>query len=596
MPVRSKRLLIASAAIAVALPAIAQNATAPQPVPNTATPQQPQPASPSTSATGNAPAPVIPRAAQGPTEGGTAIVDAEDLEIPTYTPPVEYPDFARRDPAIVGYIDPATIGLGANPWGDANGVFLAGLMRRMDVPLASRWGHIALRNALYARAPAPRMIDPVNWVAQRALLLVRMGEADAARMLVSGVDTDRFTLGMVQVAVQSALANADPAGLCPLESGIREVEPNILPLVQAMCSALAGEPEQASAQIDAARRRGKLSGIDLVLAQKVVGAGTNTGRAVTVEWEPVERLNAWRFGLATATGMTFPERLIKAAPANLRAWQARAPMIAPADRLASAKIATGLGVFSGQALMDLYALIYDATGEDDLPQTDAWQVRLAFVGKDQAAKLAAMQKLWGEPKDPLLRVAAWALLAPAAARIAPDPDLQAQAPDLIASMLAAGLDKDAGRWADAVRQMDDEPGDRAWAMLALGAPDAARVDVSPGRINAFIGRDKSPDRKRSALLVAGLAGLGRLDIEAANRFNSRYDLGLDRQSSWTKAIDDAAAKGQSGSVTILAGTGLQTADIARLPASQMLHIAAALHRTGQDFIARMIAAEALART
>ena len=585
----SKRLLIASAAIAVALPVMAQNAIAPQPATNAAAPK------PTPSPAGNAaaaPAPIV----QGPSETGTGVVDAGEIELPAFTPPVEYPDQARRDPAIVGYLDPATIGLGNDPWGDANGVFLAGLMRRMDMPLASRWGHIALRNALYARVAAPGSVDPVNWVAERALLLVRMGEADAARMLASGVDTDRFTPGMTQVAVQSALANADPAGLCPLESGIREVEPNILPLVQAMCSALAGEPEQASAQIDAARRRGKLSGIDLVLAQKVVGAGTNTGRAVTVEWEPVERLNAWRFGLATATGMTFPERLIASAPANLRAWQARAPMIAPADRLASAKIATGLGVFSGQALMDLYALVYDATGEDDLPQTDAWQVRMAFVGKDQDAKLAAMQKLWSATRDPFQKLAAWALLAPAAARIAPDADLQAQAPDLIASMLAAGLDKDAGRWADAVRQMDDEPGDRAWAMLALGAPNAEQVDVSTGRVNAFIGRDKSVGKKRSALLVAGLLGLGRIDVDTANRMNGRYHLGLDHQSSWTKAIDDAAGKREPGSVMVLAGTGLQASDVAKLPSSHMLHIVSALRRTGQDFTARMIAAEALART
>jgi hypothetical protein len=589
--VRSNRLLIASAAaIAVALPALAQNAVAP----NTAAPQpQPQPAAP---APGNEPAATPDRAVTGPSDSQTGIVDAGELELPEYTPPVEYPDFARRDPTTVGYLDPSAIGLGADPWLGTNGAFLTGLIRRMDAPLASRWGHIALRNALYARAAAPKLVDPVNWVAERALLLVRMGEADAARMLVSGVDTDRFTPGMYQVAVQTALANADPAGLCPLESGIREVETNILPLVEAMCSAMAGEPEAAAAQIDAARRRGKLSGIDLALAQKVVGAGANTGRAVTIEWEPVERLNAWRFGLATATGMTFPDRLINSAPANLHAWQARAPMIAPADKLASAKIAAGLGVFSSQAMIDLYSLIYDATGTDDLPQTDAWQLRQAFVGKDQQARLAAMQRLWRTSKDPLQRVAAWAMLSTAAARIEPDADLQAQAPDLIASMLAAGLDRDAARWADAVRQMDDEQGDRAWAMLALSAPDPDRVDVSLGRVNAFIGRDKSPDRQRSALLVAGLAGLGRIDIDAANRFNGRYHLRLDRQSSWTRAIDDAAAKHQAGTVAVLAGTGLQASDIGQLPPSHMLHIASAFRRTGQDFMARMIAAEALART
>ena len=143
--------------------------------------------------------------------------------------------------------------------------------------------------------------------------------------------------------------------------------------------------------------------------------------------------------------------------------------------------------------------------------------------------------------------------------------------------------------------MDDEPGDRAWAMLALGAPKGTSIDVSTGRINAFIGHDKSPGRKRSALLVAGLAGLGRIDLDTADRFNSRYHLGLDRQSSWTKAIDDAAGRRQAGTVAVLAGTGLQTSDIRRLPSSHMLHIISAFRRTGQDFAARMIAAEALAR-
>ena len=53
--------------------------------------------------------------------------------------------------------------------------------------------------------------------------------------------------------------------------------------------------------------------------------------------------------------------------------------------------------------------------------------------------------------------------------------------------------------------------DRAWAMLALGAPDGTGVDLGVGRINAFIDRDDSEGKKRSALLVAGLAGLGRID-------------------------------------------------------------------------------------
>ncbi len=47
---------------------------------------------------------------------------------------------------------------------------------------------------------------------------------------------------------------------------------------------------------------------------------------------------------------------------------------------------------------------------------------------------------------------------------------------------------------------------------------------------------------------------------------------------------------------VLAGTGMQTDDVAKLPSAHMLHIISGFRRTGQDFMARMIAAEALART
>ena len=133
-------------------------------------------------------------------------------------------------------------------------------------------------------------------------------------------------------------------------------------------------------------------------------------------------------------------------------------------------------------------------------------------------------------------------------------------------------------------------------MLALGAPDSANVDVSAGRVNAFIGRDKSKDRERSALLVAGLAALGRLDAGTASRLNARYDLNIGRGSPWAQMIDAAARRHQGGSVLVLAGTGLQAADFNSVPSAHQFHIVMALRNSGQEFLARMIAAEALART
>lgn len=580
---RARRLLPAAAALAVTIPALAQD-------------RQPPVASNTVST-----APAATSQAQGvrvvtpppASETQSVTIDGEFVLPP---PPVELPGHARRNPRVSGRLDSVDLGLGPAPWGGASGAFLSTLMRRLETPIASRWAHIALRNAVLARVAAPRHVHPADWAAERAWLLLRLGEADGARMVVAGMDVDRFSPKMFQVAVQSALANADPSGLCPLQDGIADHEEEIEPLVEAMCDALSGEPEAAAAQIEAVRRRGRLSVIDVALAEKVVGATANTGRAATIEWEPVDELNSWRFGLATATGMTFPERLIEDAPPRVRAWQAQAPLIAPEDRLESARIATGLGVFSSQALIDLHSLIYDSTGPDELPETDAWQLRLAFVGEDLETRLAAMRRLWQAPGGPLQQYASRALLGRAAARVDPDPELQEDAVELIASMLAAGYDRDAARWARTVSQMDDAYSDAAWAMLALGAPENSGIDLSLGRINSFIGRDDSPNRKRSALLVAGLAGLGRIDASAAGRLSARFGLRLDHRSRWTRVIDRAASRDQPATVLLLAATGMQTESFAGVPPAHLFHALAALKNTGQDFTARMIAAEALART
>jgi hypothetical protein len=594
---RIKPALIASAALAIALPAIAQQVAQSQPTPTPAnqypnggigaTQPQPQPSTAPSTATDDV---------SGGGADETAVEEVAPANLQSQQPvqpPIEYPGWARRDPWVVGKLDPATEGLSANPWGGASGAFLTTLMRRMNTPIASRWAHIALRDGLLTKARAPRDVNPIDWVAERSWLLLRMGEADAARMLVDGVDTDRFTPKMVQVGMQTALANADAAALCPLQPGLRKYEARTRQLVQAMCAALAGDQDSASAQIDAARRFGRIGGIDLALAQKVIGAA-GSGRAATIDWGPVDSLTAWRFGLSTATGMVPPDKLVKAASPQLRAFEARAPLLSPQQRLDSALIAAGLGVFSSQTLVDLYSSIYETTDPSDLPTTDAWQLREAFVGKDQAARLAAIRHLLDIGKSGYQKEAARALVARASTLVEPDQKLGKDAPNLISAMLAGGYDRAAARWIPAVAGMDDADGDRSWAMLALSAPDAAGVGT--GRIGGFIRRDNSRDKIRSALLVAGLAGLGRISAADANSLNRRYGLGLGFTSSWTRMIDAAAGRGQGGTVLVLTGTGLQTPNWEKVPPAHLYHALAALKRTGQDFTARMIAAEALSRT
>lgn len=583
MPI--KPFLIAGAALALALPAVAQQLAQAQPIP-----------APATTTTQDDPDAITseptPRgSATGSDE--SAVEEVEGLKLPPPQPQSEYPGWARRDARTVGQLDPQRLGLGDNPWGSASGAYLSSLMRQMNPPLASRWLHIALRDALLAKAPAPAAVNPVDWVAERSWLLLRMGEADAARMLVAGVDVDRFTPKMTQVGVQSALANGDAAALCPLEDGISKYDPNIKVFVQAMCAALAGEPEIASAQIDDARRHGRIGGIDLALAQKVVGAA-GSAHAAVIDWGPVDSLTAWRFGLATATGASPPDRLLNDSSTQLRAFQARSPLLTPQQRLPSALVATGLGVFSSQSLLDLYSAIYDSTDPDELSTTDAWQVRQAFVGKDADTRMTAIRRLLAIGKDGLQKEAARALAARAATLVTPDPKLAKDAPELISAMLAGGYDEAAARWSNAVARMDDADADRCWAMLALAAPDVASVGSS--RLTAFIRRDKSAGLQRSALLVAGLAGLGRIETNTANSLNQRYGLGLGHQSTWVRMIDAAAGRDQAGTVLVMAGTGFQTPRFEQVPAVHMYHAITALKRTGQDFTARMIAAEALSRT
>ena len=594
----SKLLLTAVAVVAVfAIPALAQNK--PESIlppgfgdPAPATAQSPTPSpKPSPEAQPAESGAVVETGLSGLTAS-----EAADAMVVEVAPPIELPSTARRDPTMVGPLPAVQTGFGDNPWGRSSGKFLSVLMRRTDTPLASRWGHILLRNALLTNARAPGDVNPADWVAERAWLLVRMGEADGARLLVSGIDVEDFTPKMYQIAAQSALATADPSALCALEDGLAKVERNVAPLVRAMCASLSGNSAIAAADVEAARRRGRYDPIDLALADKVVGAGADTARAVTIEWKPVKRLNAWRFGLATATGMAPPEALIGAASPQLRAWQARAPMLSAEQRLASARIATGLGVFSSQALIDLYAQVYDLTDASDLGQTDAWQVRLAVAGKKQDDKIGAIRKLLDAAKGSTEREATRALLARAAERIVPDAKLQEIAPELIASLLAGGFDREAARWASVIDDMDDQYADRCWAMLALGAPTTQGIDLGGSRVGSFIKNDDSKGRQRSALLVAGLAGLGRISTSAAGQLSQRYGLGLGGKSVWTQYIDGASVRHQAGTVALLAAVGMQAPGMESVPGFHLYHLTTALNRNGQAFAARMIAAEALSRT
>jgi hypothetical protein len=358
----------------------------------------------------------------------------------------------------------------------------------------------------------------------------------------------------------------------------------IWPLADAMCAALGGDSARASQLIDEARGRSGAGGIDVLLAEKVVGAGLNTRRAVTIQWEGVDSLNSWRFGLASATGLEIPQRLIDGTGLQVRAWQARAPMVPLENRMAAAQAAATLGIFSNASLVELYSLIGDQTDPSEIEQSVAGRLRRAYVAARPSDRLGAMQALWDEPKDPVGRYAGAVLTAAAAARMPPSPDYQDRAADLIASMLTAGFDRQAARWGPIVDAMGND-GDRAWAMLAIASPRPT-VDVSAGRVQAFA---KRATGTKGRMLVAALAGLGR--------FGDPASLGVDPvpRSRWSSMITAAARSQEPGTVALLAAIGMQTGSWAGVPPEHLYHIVSALRQVGHEYEARMIAAEALSR-
>ena len=581
---------LATLLVAAGLPALGQDkpesilppgfgdpVAAPTPAPSAqAGPANPGPSAPALPGGDNG---AMPNPAASATPEAAATID------PAILARYEMPDFARRSLGLVGPVGLAEGGLAPNAFGNADGRFLETLMRRLDTPIASRWLSIALRRALVSRVNTPHGVNGADFAAERAWLLLRMGEAVAARGVVQYVDPDNYTPKLYEIALQAALANGDPAALCAEAAGgsaLRRERGWVL--AEAMCAGLAGQPAKAQAMISSARSSGLASGIDLLLAQKVAGTGARGQQAVTIEWDSVDRLTAWRYGLATATGVEIPEALFATVSPNVQSWRALSPVLVPHVRANAAEQAAVRGVFSSAALVDLYGMV---DGEDDQSLAEvgiARDLRTAYTA-DMQARLDALKGLWDEPKTPDGQFGRLILTARASARIPVGTD-GADIDRLVASMLSAGLDRSAMRWVGKAPAYGD-----AWAMLALADPD--RRNFTYGDVRRYSPAGEQALKRQ--MLFAGLAGLGRMSAAEIAAGASSLDVPIGDQNSWTCALAHAAQTRQPATVVLLAGTGMQTRLWRGVSPQALYHIVTALRMVGHEGEARMIAAEAIAR-
>ena len=552
-----------------------------------------------------------PSSASGPSAqplpGVPAVPGGPEAALPSNLPPVEVlekmdpdkldelfglkpkydiPPGAQRSLEKVGVIGLAEGGFPSRALAGQPASLIYAALAGTKGPLVSRWGHILLRRALASRLDAPQGMDPVQFAALRATVLDRIGEGAAARALVQDVDSANYDPALATAAFDAYLQTGDIVGICP----VAQLKGDLLAtpewqMTRSICAAFGGESRRAEQELSRALSRGVAPRIDVLLAQRYAGAAGEGRQAVTIEWNDVNEMTPWRLALTRALGIEIPDRLRGDAGSALFRSDVFFPAAPLAQRAAAADRAARDGVLSSAAMVDLYSQLWADPDVADDDKDQAGQLREAYVANDPQARLSAMQSLWGGTPDYGRQV----LTAYAAARLPVDKDLANNAAPIIASMLAAGLDRNAMPWGRVV-----DEGSLAWALLALAQPTTQSV-VPGSAVDSFIGDDNSPEQRKSRFLLAGLAGLGRLDQGDVNTLAGRLAVNFNGQTKWTQAIDRAGQYRNPALVALLAGLGMQGSGWDKMTARHLFHIVRALDQSGLNAEARMIAAEAVAR-
>ena len=506
-------------------------------------------------------------------------------------PRYDIPPAARRSLAQVGVLAPSEGGLATNALAKQPRALVRAILSGTKAPLVSRWGHILVRRALASRYAAPEGMNPVEFAALRAGVLNSIGEFALARAIVQDIDTGNWNASLTDQALVAYLGAGDLVGTCPavrLQGSDRE-DPQWV-MLRAICNAYAGEGALSSRQLNTAQNEEIAPEIDLLLAQRYAGAAGRGRGGTTVSWEGVEGITPWRFSLANSVGETIPEGLLSSALDSRSggyyrlagAFSAAVPLD---QRLDYAEYAARRGVFSSKALVDLYSELYNNEGLGGTAAQRASRLRDAYVVLDPAARITAMRGLWGEDGTAF---EGHILTAYAAARIPPSTEAASDADQLIASMLTAGFDRDALAWRPFV-----EEGSLSWAMISLADPNGDTVSISG--MDGFLSDDGSEEQRKSAFLIAGLGGLGRLPAGDLNGYGAQVGVDFARQTRWTRMIDRAAEVNNPAMVTLLAGLGMQGDDWSQMTPVHLYHLVSALNEVGLEAEARMIAAEAVAR-
>lgn len=580
-------------------------APAPRPAPAPAPAQRPAAAGPAAAPAGPGavpivqPLPAIPNGEAGAPISITLPANFPSLEKLEAMTPEEFDDLfglnpkfdippgARRALKQVGVIDSAEGGFPAGLLDQQPAELVRAAIVANKGPMVSRWGHILVRRALASRMDAPVGMEAVDFAALRAALLNRMGEAAVARSLVQDVDSANYDTNLANAAFDAYLTTGDVLGICPvaqLKGTLRD--DGEWKMARAICASYSGSARQAERDLQRILYYGEAPRIDALLAQRYAGAAGEGRRAVNIEWNNVNELTPWRFALTRSLGVELPASLNGEEAERFSVADLMNPAAPLASRVAAADRIAARGILSSAALVDLYSELWSAGTVESTARERAGTLREAYVSADLGARVTAMRSLWGGDRPAYGRQV---LTAYAAARLPVAEDLSDDAGAIIASMLAAGLDRNAARWASVAPE-----GSLGWALLAVAQP-GQNTRASSGALDSFISDDESEAQRKSRFLVAGLAGLGRIESGVVNNLSRQLGINLARESDWSRKIDLAAELGNPALVALLAGVGMQGEGWDKMTARHLYHIVRALNRVGLNAEARMIAAEAVTR-
>lgn len=544
---------------------------------------RPEPAAPA------APAGAAPAAGTAATGGPTAAEGAPSGETaPAAARPPSWKEKTAsvgvvRDPADAGLLTQQTQGLAADSFAASDGRFVTALARRIDAPLASRWAQILVQRALVTRATPPRYVNAADWLAARADALVALGAAADAHRLLQQVDPAGFDVETYRAAFRAAIASADPLALCPIVPAAEETRANPRWLmVDALCQSARDEDFEAATLFDELRANRDIPDVDIGLAEKLA-AGFGAGRRdAQIEWDKVTGLDDWRLALAALVGEEIPEKLLDGLPPAATGWLVRMAPATAAERAHVAPRAAAIGAISSAEARRILAQAAEnqaanqTGGQQDASEASAGaRLRVVANAANQSARRKAFAELLRK-KDGDLRYGTEIAAASAVVAIAPTASAGRLAPDIVASLLSAGLPAEALRWWAVAGDLDGRARGELWALLA---------PFSPG-VRGDKGAEKEwtdhASAHRRALVAAGLAGLDGKEGDPA------------RANRWTAALSAARAGDRTGEAILIVAAGLhgRWADV---PPDYLQRMVAALKALGFEREARLMVAESARR-